>query len=73
MSNNNHDEATFSLENCSLHVNISFLAKRIERKVFNFNVIHALVFKCAHDYKIWCRQNLWRFLAEQNKFCEPIL
>ena len=28
MSNNNHDEATLSLENYSLHVDISFPANR---------------------------------------------
>lgn len=50
MSNNNHDEATLSLQYFSIHLNMSFPAKRTLRT--NFNVIHTLVFESAHDYKI---------------------
>ena len=71
MSNNNHDEATLSLQYFSIHLNMSFPANRTLRT--NFNVIHTLVFESAHDYKnfnIWCGQNLMRFLTEQNTFFE---
>lgn len=50
MSNNNHDEATLSLQYFSIHLNMSFPANRTLGT--NFNVIHTLVFESAHEYKI---------------------
>ena len=58
MSNNYHGEATLSLKNNSLHLNISFLANRTQRKVFNFNIIDTVLIKylvvceSTHDNKI---------------------
>lgn len=58
MTNNCHGDASLFLKNYSLHLNMSFLANRTQRKALNFNMIDTVVIrylvvcKSTHDNKI---------------------
>ena len=71
-----YDEATFSLKNRRLHINmytVRFHANGIEIKVFDFKVIDSAVikcFNCVYNYQIYNLAETKRnkILAEQTNF-----